>query len=171
MPVIDVTKDMDARTLTITAQFAAPVERVWGLYADPRQLERVWGPPTHPATFVDHALSVGSRSTYYMTGPEGEKFAGWWVITAVDEPHSFAFDDGFADEDFNDAPGMPVSHNVFSFAERDGATHATFRSHYDSAEALQQVIEMGVEEGSTQAINQIDSFLAGTSAVPDADRP
>jgi hypothetical protein len=65
---------------------------------------------------------------------------------------------------------MPVSHNVFSFAERDGATHATFRSHYDSAEALQQVIEMGVEEGSTQAINQIDAFLAGSS-VPDADRP
>jgi uncharacterized protein YndB with AHSA1/START domain len=164
MPVIDVTKDLDHRTLTITAQFAAPAKRVWALYADPRQLERVWGPPTYPATFVSHDLAVGSRSTYYMTGPEGEKSAGWWVITAVDEPRSFAFDDGFADEDFNDAPGMPVSHNVFSFAERDGATHATFRSHYDSAEALQQVIDMGVEEGSTQAINQIDSFLAEAAA-------
>jgi hypothetical protein len=57
-----------------------------------------------------------------------------------------------------------VSHNVFSFVEQDGATQATFRSHYDSVEALQQVIEMGVEEGATAAINQIDAFLAGDVA-------
>jgi uncharacterized protein YndB with AHSA1/START domain len=171
MPVIDITKDTENRTLTINAEFPAPVQRVWDLYADPRQLERVWGPPTHPATFVEHTLAVGSRSTYFMTGPDGEKFAGFWVITAVDEPTSFAFDDGFADEHFNEAPGMPVSHNLYTFAGDDGRTHATFVSSYDSVEALQQVLEMGIEEGATQAINQIDAFLAGTTAVPDADRP
>ena len=164
MPVTDITKDTDSRTLTINAEFAAPVQRVWDLYADPRQLERVWGPPTHPATFVDHRLAVGNRSTYYMTGPDGEKFAGWWRITAVDRPNSFAFDDGFADEEFNDAPGMPVSRNLYTFVEDDGRTRATFVSSYDSAEAMQQVLDMGVEEGATQAINQIDAFLAGAAA-------
>ncbi len=160
MPVTDTTKDIEKRTLTITASFAAPVERVWELYADPRQLERVWGPPTHPATFVDHDLRVGSRSTYYMTGPEGEKYAGWWRITAVDEPSSFAFDDGFADEDFQDHPDLPVSHNVYRFEGTDGGTRATFTTTYDSAEAMQAVLDMGMEEGATQAINQIDDFLA-----------
>jgi uncharacterized protein YndB with AHSA1/START domain len=163
VPVTGITKDIDNRTLTITAEFAAPVERVWGLYADPRQLERVWGPPTHPATFVDHSLAVGNRSTYYMTGPDGEKFAGWWRITAVDRPSSFAFDDGFADEHFNEAPGMPVSHNLYTFVEDDGRTRATFVSSYESAEALQQVLDMGMEEGATQAINQIDDYLAGAA--------
>ena len=67
MPVTDVKKDMDNLTLTIVADFAAPVERIWEVYADARQLERVWGPPTHPATFVDHSLTPGSRSTYFMT--------------------------------------------------------------------------------------------------------
>ena len=160
MPVIDVTKDIDQRILTITAQFAAPVERVWALYADPRQLERVWGPPTHPATFLDHSLAVGGRSRYYMTGPDGEKYAGWWEVTAVDEPHSFAFDDGFSDGDHNPMSGMPVSHNVYTFEGADGGTRATFVSTFDSAEDLQKVLEMGVEEGATQAINQIDAFLA-----------
>jgi uncharacterized protein YndB with AHSA1/START domain len=164
MPVTGITKDTDKRILTINAEFAAPVQRVWDLYADPRQLERVWGPPTHPATFVEHTLAVGSRSTYFMTSPEGEKFAGWWVITAVDEPRSFAFDDGFADDDFNEAPGMPVSHNVYTFTSDDGTTRATFVSSYDSAEAMQQVLDMGVEEGATQAINQIDAFLASAAA-------
>ena len=160
MPVTNFDKDIDNRTLTITAEFAAPVERVWALYADPRQLEKVWGPPTYPATFVSHELTVGSRSTYYMTSPEGEKYAGWWRITAVDEPTSFAFDDGFADEDLNDNPDLPVSHNVYRFTAKDTSTVATYTSTYDSAEALQQVLDMGVEEGAIGAINQIDAYLA-----------
>ena len=56
MPVTDVQHDLDNLTLTITAEFAAPVERIWQVYADPRQLEKVWGPPTYPATVVDHDL-------------------------------------------------------------------------------------------------------------------
>ncbi|WP_325048798.1 SRPBCC family protein [Amnibacterium setariae] len=50
MPVLDVEKDLDRLTLTVVAEFAAPVERVWSLYADPRRLERHWGPPGYPAT-------------------------------------------------------------------------------------------------------------------------
>lgn len=161
MPVTAVTKDLDTLTLTIHAAFAAPVERVWALYADARQLERVWGPPTYPATFVEHSLTVGARSRYYMTSPEGERFGGGWLITAVEAPTSFAFDDGFADADLDPDPALPVSHNVYTFADHEGGTLATFVSSYDTPEGLQQVLDMGMEEGATSAINQIDDFLAG----------
>ena len=63
-------------TLTITAHFTAPVERIWQVYADPRQLEKVWGTPEYPATVVDHSLTPGGRVTYFMTGPEGDRFYG-----------------------------------------------------------------------------------------------
>jgi uncharacterized protein YndB with AHSA1/START domain len=160
MPVTDVTHDLDALTLTITAEFAAPPARVWQVYADPRQLEKVWGPPTYPATFVDHSLTPGGRMNYYMTGPEGEKFAGYWTITAVDEPRSFEFEDGFADLDFNPNPDMPASKNVYTFTEDGGRTRAVYTATYDSAEGLQQVLDMGVVEGASAAINQIDELLA-----------
>jgi uncharacterized protein YndB with AHSA1/START domain len=160
MPVTDVQQDLDNRTLTIVADFAAPMERVWQVYADPRQLEKVWGPPTYPATVVDHDLRAGGRVTYFMTGPEGDKHAGYWAVTAVDEPRSFAFDDGFADLDFNPDPNLPVSKNVYSFAAHDGGTRATYVSTYESAEALQKVLEMGVVEGASAAIGQIDDLLA-----------
>lgn len=159
MPVNDVTPDLDARTITINAEFAAPVERVWQIYADPRQLEKIWGPPTYPATVVDHEFKPGGKVTYYMTGPEGEKFGGYWEIESVDEPHGFTFLDGFADADLNPITDMPVSHNSYSFVEKDGKTVATYIGAYDSAEALQKVLDMGVIEGSTEAINQIDEFL------------
>jgi len=160
MPVTDVQQDLDHLTLTITADFAAPVERIWQVYADPRQLEKVWGPPTYPATVVDHDLTPGGRVTYYMTGPEGDKHAGYWRVTAVDEPTSFAFDDGFADLDFNPNPDLPMSHNVYTFAPHEGGTRATFVSTYDTVEGLQQVLDMGVLEGASEAINQIDELLA-----------
>ena len=160
MPVTDVQQDLDNLTLTITAEFAAPVQRIWQVFADPRQLEKVWGPPTYPATVVDHDLTPGGRTTYYMTGPEGEKYAGYWEVTAVDEPSSFSFLDGFADEEFNPKPEMPVSKNVYTFVEHNGGTRAVCVSTYESAEALQQVLEMGVLEGASEAINQIDALVA-----------
>ena len=99
--------------------------------------------------------------TYFMTGPEGDKHAGYWQITDVDEPRSFSFVDGFADLDFNPNPAMPVSTSVYTFAEHDGGTRAVFVSRYESAEALQQVLDMGIVEGATLAINQIDDLIAG----------
>lgn len=160
MPVTDVTHDLDTRTLTITAEFAAPIERIWEVYADPRQLERVFGPPTHPATFVEHDLTPGGRAHYFMTAPDGQKFYGWWKVTAVDEPRSFAFEDGFAaDDTFATVEDLPVSENVYAFEAIDGGTRATFTSTYDSAEALQKVLDMGVVEGASSAIEQIDPLV------------
>lgn len=160
MPVTDVKHDLDTRTLTITAEFAAPVERIWQIYADPRQLEKVWGPPTYPATVVEHDLAPGGRVNYFMTSPEGEKFAGYWNVKSVDEPRTFSFEDGFADLNFTPNPDLPVSTNVFSFTEQDGRTRATYVSTYETAEGLQKVLEMGVVEGATGAINQIDELVA-----------
>ena len=161
MPVTDVRHDPDTRTLTITADFAAPVQRVWDVYADPRRLERVWGPPTHPATFVDHELAPGGRMTYFMTSPEGERYYAWWTVTSVDEPRRFTFDDGFAlDETFAPDTSMPVSHNTYDFTPTDAGTRATYVATYESAEALEKVLAMGVVEGSSLAINQIDALLA-----------
>lgn len=159
MPVTDVRQDLENLTLTITAEFAAPVERIWQIYADPRQLEKVWGPPSYPATVVEHDLSPGGRVTYYMTGPEGDKHTGYWNVTAVEEPTRLSFVDGFADLEFTPDPDLPVTTNVYAFTEHDGGTRATYVSTYASVEALQQVLDMGVVEGATQAINQIDDLV------------
>lgn len=161
MPVTDVSHDPSTLSLTISAEFAAPVERVWAIHADPRQLEKVYGPPSHPATFVHHDLRVGGRAHYFMTAPDGERYYGWWRITEVEEPTRLAFEDGFAaDDTFAPIEEMPVSTNRYEFRASGAGTHATFTSTYDSAEALQQVLDMGVVEGATSAIDQIDALLS-----------
>lgn len=160
MPVTDVRHDLDALTITITAQFAAPVERIWEIYADPRQLEQVWGPPEFPATVVDHDLSPGGLVTYYMTGPEGEKYYGYWKVLETDRPRSFRYLDGFADETFTPNPQLPASECTSTFTAADDGTRALYVTSYDSREALQTALDMGVEEGARSSIDQIDGLIA-----------
>src|SRR3954447_520711 len=73
MTVTNVSKDPAAATMAVTAEFDASTEAVWQLWADPRLLERWWGPPTYPATMVDHDLVAGGRAAYYMTRPHGAR--------------------------------------------------------------------------------------------------
>src|ERR671922_2227026 len=56
MTVTAIRKDPQSRTMTLEAEFEASPERLWQLWADPRQLERWWGPPTYPAKVDGHEL-------------------------------------------------------------------------------------------------------------------
>jgi len=162
MTVTDVQKDPTALTMTITAELDAPGERAWQLWADPRQLERWWGPPTYPATFVDHDLTPGGHVSYFMTGPEGDKASGWWRIVSVDAPHSLAFEDGFADDSGTPNQDLPVT-QVRVALERldDQHTRMVIQSTFPSAEAMEQLISMGMAEGMAEAVGQIDAILTG----------
>ena len=107
MTVTAVRKDPRALTMTLDAEFEASPERVWQLWADPRQLERWWGPPTYPATFTKHDLAPGSRVEYHMTGPEGDQPQGYWDIVEADPPHRLVFRDGFANDDGTPNDDLP----------------------------------------------------------------
>jgi uncharacterized protein YndB with AHSA1/START domain len=165
MTVTSVQTDREALVLTLTAHFDAPVERVWQLWANPRLLERWWGPPTYPATFVDHDLKPGGHVTYFMTGPEGDRAYGWWRVVAVDAPNRLDFEDGFADDTGTPNPDMPTTTMRVSVeAEADGRTRMIVESRFPSREAMDQMLAMGMEEGLAQAVGQIDALLQ--SGVP-----
>lgn len=160
MSVTSLDKDAEALTLTVVAEFEATVDRVWELFADPRRLERWWGPPGYPATFVDHDLTPGGSVTYYMTSPEGEKYHGYWTVTEVAPPTSFAFTDGFADGEGRPNAEMPTTTVTVTLAERDGGTRLELVSQFDSREDMEQLTQMGMDEGLRQSMGQMDAVLA-----------
>jgi uncharacterized protein YndB with AHSA1/START domain len=162
MTVISVEKDFDSLSLVVVAEFDAPIERVWQLWADPRQLERWWGPPTHPATVGRHDLTLGGEVSYFMTGPVGEKSHGWWRVTAVDPPRSLDFTDGFANEDGTPNAGMPTMAVRMRLTERDGGTRMELRFVFDSREHMEQHERLGTFEGIPQSVAQMDAVVAMT---------
>jgi uncharacterized protein YndB with AHSA1/START domain/pimeloyl-ACP methyl ester carboxylesterase len=170
MTVTAVRKDPRALTMTIDAEFDASPERVWQLWADPRQLERWWGPPTYPATFTRHDLAPGSRVEYHMTGPEGDQPHGYWDIVEVDPPRSLVFQDGFANDDGSPNTDLPGTTARVTIQEVDGGrTRMSIESRFPSTEAMEQVLALGAEEGLKQAVGQIDAILAedgGSGTAP-----
>lgn len=160
MPVTSVTKDPDALTLTVVADFPAPVERLWDAYVDPRQLERFWGPPTHPARFTRHDVAVGGRSNYAMTGPEGDVSRGYWEWLSVAPLTSFEVLDGFARDDETPNPEMPTMRMVFDFAPTASGSRVTTTTYFQSAEQLTTLLDMGMQEGMTLAMGQMDEVIA-----------
>lgn len=165
MTVTAVRKDPKALTMSITAEFDASPERVWQLWADPRQLERWWGPPTYPATFITHNLTPGQRVEYHMTGPEGDQPRGYWDVLEVDPPRLLVFRDGFADADGKPNDALPRNEGRVTIESiGSGRTSMTIESHFPSTEAMEQVLAMGMEEGLKQAVGQIDAILAEDAA-------
>lgn len=54
---------------------------------------------------------------------------------------------------------MPISRNVYTFAEHDCGTRATYVSTFASAEDVQKVLDMGVVEGTRSAFSQIYALI------------
>jgi uncharacterized protein YndB with AHSA1/START domain len=159
MPLTSVTKDPAKLTLTVVGDYPVPQQRLWDAFADPRQLERFWGPPMAPATFTRHDMRVGGRSEYFLALPNGEKWTGSWKFTAVNPISSFEAHDG---EDNAEDESMPSSMK-FAFETTPTGSRMTVVTRFSSLEAMEQTVP-GMEEGLRAAMPQLDAVLAERSA-------
>jgi uncharacterized protein YndB with AHSA1/START domain len=160
MPITTVEKDSRALTLTVVGDYPVTQQRLWDAYAQPRQLERFWGPVEWPAKFTRHDMKVGGRSEYYMTGPNGEKSAGYWTFLAVDPIDSFEVKDGFATEAGQENAAMPSMTMKFNFQTTQTGARMQCVTTFPSLEAMEQLTQMGMEEGMRSALGQLDAVLA-----------
>lgn len=163
MTVTAITKDPEKLTMAFTAEFDATPDRVWQLWKDPSLFEKWWGPPEYPATVVDHEFKPGGKVRYYMTGPEGEKYHGASEFVALDPPKSLEFTDVFLDDDGNEVDEMPTMTSRVDISDLGIATRMVITTTFPSVEAMEQLIEMGAEEGMKGSLGQIDALLAAVA--------
>ena len=161
MSVTSVEKDFDRLTLTVIADFDASPERVWQLWADPRKLERWWGPPTYPATVQQYDLAPGGDVSYFMTGPEGEKYRGGGA-----SPRSTRRSLWSSSTVSPTRTGIPLPicqrpRVPMQLTEHGGGTRMELRTVFDSREEMEQLDSMGMTEGMREAVGQMDALLAG----------
>lgn len=160
MPITSVVSDPVTLTLTATGEYPVPLERLWRAWVDARQIERFWGPPQWPATFTRHEVRPGGRSEYHMTGPNGEISRGYWSFVAVDAPHGFEVVDGFATADGTPDDSLPGMRMVFRFEPTAAGSRFVARTTFGSVEAMERLLAMGMLEGLSAALAQLDAVLA-----------
>jgi len=164
MPITSVTSDPSTLTLTVVGDYPVPVERLWDAWADPRQVEQFWGPPQWPATFTRHDMAVGGESHYFMTGPEGERSAGYWRYEAIERYRHIEVVDGFAGDGGTPNDDMPSMRMRFDFESTDGGSRFVAVTTFPDVAAMEQLVEMGMMEGMQAAMGQMDDVLAELAA-------
>src|SRR4029077_8039018 len=165
MSVTSVDKDLDALTMTVTADLDATVERAWQLWADPRQFEQWWGPPGYPRAVVESDLRAGGRFAFFLSGTEGERHDSTWEVIAADPPRHLELRDADVDDSGGPNYETAMTAMIITIDESDGGGAVmAIRTHFDSPEGMEQVLAMGIEEGMCMVLSQIDAVLATTPA-------
>ncbi len=158
---------VEGQVIVLERVFNAPRELVFKVFSDGEHLKQWWGPRGWDITVSDMDFRPGGQWHYCMKclDPNQGDFYGMesWgksVYKEIDEPEKIVYIDYFSDAEGNIAEGMPATTVTLTFEELDGKTKLVNRGVYESAEALQSVIDMGMEEGITQTWDRLEEYLA-----------
>lgn len=166
MAEVNVTKDLENKTLTIEIVVNAPKEKVWHAYTDKMQFEKWWGPEGWDTTAKEFNMTPGGKVHYGMKcvdEAQGEWFGqtswGLMEIQAVIEGSSFTYKDYFSDEAGTINTELPVLTITNEFVQEDGKTRIVSRSVGGSAEQIEELIKMGMLEGFKSQLTKLDALL------------
>lgn len=147
--------------LTITRMYNAPRPLVFAAHTEAEHLKRWWGPYEYPVAVCTVDLRPGGKWHYCMKSRStGDEAWGIAIYTEVEPPARLAFTDAFSDAEGNINEALPVSTITFKFEEAGNQTRVVMTSQYPNEEALKKVLEFGMVQGITEAMEQLDALLA-----------
>lgn len=157
---------VEGQEIVMERVFNAPRELVFKAFTEAEHLKHWWGPRGWEITHCTVDLRVGGAWHYCfkcMDENQGDfyGFESWGkgVYTDIAGPERFSYTDYFSDAEGNIAEGMPPSHITNVFEDLDGKTKVISRSRYETAEALKQVLDMGMEQGVTETWDRLAEYL------------
>lgn len=165
---VKVTKDLENKKLIIEREFDGSKEKVWKAYADKELFEKWWGPQGWETAVKEFDFKPGGRLLYGMkcvdetqTDWFGKTEWGLMDIQEVDEGNSFTYEDNFADEEGNVKEGMPVLKITNEFVDLgNGRSKLVSTAIADSAEQIEQLVQMGMIDGFTSQLQKLDELVA-----------
>lgn len=156
----------DNRTLVVEHMFAAPRSKVWAAWTTPELFAKWWGPRGW-STEVKHMDFQPGGYLLYGMKCEDPRQTDWYgkyswgksVYNQIDAEKSFAYTDYFSNENGVETPDMPVMQIQVTFEDVDAGTRVISTSVFESSDALQQVLDMGMEDGLRQTWDRLEELV------------
>lgn len=166
MAEVRVTKDLENKKLVIEYEINAPREKVWRAFSEKDWFEKWWGPEGWETTVREFDFRTGGRIHYDMhcvDKNQGEWFDqhswGLMVLESVDAPSSFSYKDYFSDEQGTMNQEMPTLAFTNEFFEDNGKTKWVGTGVAESAEQIEQLVQMGMIEGFRSQLHKLDKLM------------
>jgi uncharacterized protein YndB with AHSA1/START domain len=158
---MDFIVDKEAKTVSITKEFAAELSLVWDAYTKPELLDQWWAPKPWMSRTKVLDFKVGGRRFYAMVSPEGDERWAVQKYTSITPKTNFKLFNAFADKDEN--LELPGSDWDLNFSERDGKTKVSISIYNESLERLERMLELGTIEGMKMQLKNLEELLAKLS--------
>src|SRR3954463_832026 len=99
--LFEFTVDKTTKTVYITREFDAPLDRVWDAWTKPEILDLWYGPKPMVCKTKHMNFEVGGRRFYSMVSPEGHERWGIKRFTSITPKTNFKMYSTMADKDEN----------------------------------------------------------------------
>lgn len=146
-------------TLTVTREFAANRQLVWDAYTKSELLEQWFAPKPWKAKTKTMDFREGGYWLYAMCGPEGEEHWARMDYKKINPIESYTALDGFCDEEGNLNEQFPQANWDATFEDLNEHTLVHTVVTYKSLNDLETIINMGMKEGLTMAMEGLDDLL------------
>lgn len=155
----------NGKELVLERVFDAPREWVFKFFKEPEYLKHWWGVRGWELPVCNIDFRPGGVWHYCMkcTDPDQETYGmeSWnkSIYKEIVEPEKVVYMDYFSDEEGQINEAMPAPEVTMEFIDLGQQTKLISRSVYDTEEALQTVLAMGVLEGISQTWDRLDELV------------
>ena len=151
--------DKEKNTITVKREFAANRQLIWDCYTKSEMLDQWFAPEPFTTKTKSMDFNEGGHWHYAMVDPEGKEYWGWTEYTKIQPIDYYKTLDAFSDSEGNLNKDLPKAEWHVEFNDKNENTLVVTTVQYDSLEALDQVINMGMKEGLTSTLERLDKLL------------
>jgi len=152
-------KDFDSDSVYVMKIYHADVSKLWQYFTQAELLDEWWAPKPWKCETKSQDFQEGGVWLYSMVGPDGERHFAQVQYGEIMEHRSFDGTDTFCDENGKPNENFPEAKWLFGFTGTEEGTKVTVNIHFQSKEAMKQLLEMGFEEGFKMGLNQLEEIL------------
>lgn len=157
---------VEGQEIILERDFDAPRELVFKAFSEAEHLKHWWGPRGWTLTVCNIDFRPGGIWHYCMKCIDENQgdfygFDSWGKAAYKDivDTEKIVYVDYFSDAEGGITEGMPGSTITLAFTEHEGKTRLVNRAKFPSVEALQTVLNMGMEQGITETWDRLAEHL------------
>ncbi|WP_409296814.1 SRPBCC domain-containing protein [Peribacillus sp. SCS-26] len=166
MPTAKMVSRVEGSHIILEREFDAPRELVFNAFTEEEHLKHWWGPRGWELTVCNIDFREGGSWHYCMKCMDknqgdfyGMESWGKAVYEEIVDGEKIVYIDYFSDAEGNEAEGMPSTRSILTFEEQDSRTKVVNRAEYSTAEELQKVLDMGMEQGITETWDRLAEYV------------
>ncbi|WP_143307425.1 SRPBCC family protein [Chitinophaga vietnamensis] len=155
----DFIADKKNNTLTIVREFQAGRQLVWDCYTKSELLDKWFAPAPLSTKTKSMAFREGGHWHYAMVEPNGTEYWGYVTYLHIQPIDYYTSLDAFSNEAGEINKDLPQAQWRVTFTDKGENALVETVVTYKSLSELEQVMQMGMEEGMKATLKKLDELL------------